>query len=94
VAPADRFMDRLLGLNVTGDTLERGDRFVTGVVDRAGPDGLARIWGDELDLPTAAEVDAPGLWLARIGADGEDGIGDQGPTLEIPDDLSGLDDLE
>jgi hypothetical protein len=23
--------------------------------------------GDELDLPTPAEVDAPGLWLARIG---------------------------
>ncbi len=89
VAPADRFMERLLGLEVDSATLERGDRFVAGIVERAGPDGLSRLWADELDLPTAAEVDAPGLWLARIGIDGEL----DGPGLEVPDDLSGLDDL-
>ena len=44
-----------------------GRAFVTGVVERAGEDALARLWADELDLPTPAEVDAPGLWLARIG---------------------------
>jgi len=27
---------------------------------------LARLWIDERNLPTPAEVDAPGLWLARI----------------------------
>ena len=36
------------------------------MVERAGADGLARLWVDEQDLPTPAEVDAPGLWLARI----------------------------
>jgi putative hydrolase len=57
----------LFGLNVGQEEVDRGRAFVTGVVERAGEDALARLWGDELDLPTPAEVDAPGLWLARIG---------------------------
>ena len=57
----------LFGLNVGQDEVDRGRAFVSGVVERAGEDALARLWGDELDLPTPAEVDAPGLWLARIG---------------------------
>jgi uncharacterized protein (DUF2342 family) len=87
MAPADRFMERLLGLEITEHTLRRGDRFVDGIVTRAGDDGLTRLWADELDLPTAAEVDAPGLWLARIGFDAEPGTF----AVEVPDDLSGLD---
>jgi putative hydrolase len=90
VAPADRFMERLLGLEITEGLLGRGDSFIAGVLERAGDEGLARLWADELDLPTTAEIDAPGLWLARIGADGD---GAARPTAEIPDDLSGLDDL-
>ena len=38
-----------------------------GVLERADESALARLWADELWLPTPAEVDAPGLWLARIG---------------------------
>ncbi|MEM7272194.1 MAG: zinc-dependent metalloprotease [Actinomycetota bacterium] len=91
VAPADRFMERLLGLEIDGDTLARGDAFVAGIAERAGDDGLARLWADDLDMPTAAEVDAPGLWLARIGLDGDE-VG--GAGLDVPDDLSGLDDLD
>ncbi|MEM7338313.1 MAG: zinc-dependent metalloprotease [Actinomycetota bacterium] len=89
VAPADRFMERLLGLEITAATFERGDAFVNGIDERAGAEGLERLWADELDLPTAAEVDAPGLWLARIGFDTEPGQ----VSTEVPDDLSGLDDL-
>ncbi|MDH4075603.1 MAG: zinc-dependent metalloprotease [Acidimicrobiia bacterium] len=88
VAPADRFMERLLGVEITERTLGRGDRFIDGIVTRAGDEGLERLWADELDLPTAAEIDAPGLWLARIGFDADPGAID----IEIPDDLSGLDD--
>ncbi len=91
VAPADRFMERLLGIDIDAGTLERGDQFIAGIVERAGDEGLERLWADELDLPTAAEVDAPGLWLARIGLD-PDLPG--GADLEIPDDLSSLDDLD
>ena len=90
VSDADRFMEKLLGINITEDTLNRGDRFIEGIVDRAGDAGLARLWADELDLPTAAEVNAPGLWLARIGLDPDL---PEGTTLEVPDDLSGLEDL-
>lgn len=57
------------------------------MVERAGIEGLDRLWADEADLPTPAELDAPGLWLARLGVDFEL------PTdIEAPDDLSGLDD--
>jgi uncharacterized protein (DUF2342 family) len=37
-----------------------------GVVERAGEEGLARLWHSEKELPTPAELEAPGLWLARI----------------------------
>jgi len=33
---------------------------------RAGEEGVRRLWHSERELPTAAELDAPGLWLARI----------------------------
>jgi putative hydrolase len=63
---ADRFVERLLGLELTQATYDRGNTFVAGVLERAGEDGLRRLWESEEQLPTPAEVDAPGLWLARI----------------------------
>jgi putative hydrolase len=57
----------LFGLDVGRDEVDRGRAFVQGVVERKGDDALSRLWTDELNLPTPAEVDAPGLWLARIG---------------------------
>ena len=51
-----------------GEVGDRGARvlLVAGVVERAGKRGLERLWRGERELPTPAEVDAPGLWLARI----------------------------
>jgi putative hydrolase len=69
---ADRFVERLLGLELTQAVYDRGSAFVDGVIERAGPDGLARLWESEAMLPSPPEVDAPGLWLARI---------------DLPDDL-------
>lgn len=63
---ADRFVEKLLGLEMTTASVERGHAFVAGVVERAGEDGLARLWESAETLPTPNEVDAPGLWLARI----------------------------
>jgi uncharacterized protein (DUF2342 family) len=40
------------------------------VVERAGPEGLDPLWRDARSLPTPAEVDAPGLWLARVEMEG------------------------
>jgi len=64
--PSDRFVERLFGLELTQAAYDRGTAFVAGVVERAGEDGLARLWEAERTLPTPAELDAPGLWLARI----------------------------
>jgi len=62
----DRFAARLLGLELGRSQYERGTAFVRGVVERAGDEGLGRLWASERELPTPAELDAPGLWLARI----------------------------
>jgi putative hydrolase len=68
-AGADRFVERLFGLELAQTTYERGARFVEGVIERAGDDGLRRLWAGAANLPTPAEVDAPGLWLARLDLD-------------------------
>ena len=65
-APSDRFVGQLLGLDLTQALYDRGTAFVDGVVEREGPEGLDRLWVREQNLPTPAEIDAPGLWLARI----------------------------
>ncbi len=56
----------LFGLDLDQSEVDRGRSFVTGVVERAGEEGLARLWSSGGNLPTPAEVDAPGLWLERI----------------------------
>jgi putative hydrolase len=61
-----RILSKLLGFNLDEAGYERGQRFIAGVVERAGDGALMRLWGSEQELPTPAEVDAPGLWLARI----------------------------
>ncbi len=62
----DVFIERLLGLQVTPALVQRGKNFVAGVVDRAGEASLSRLFVTATSLPTPAELDAPGLWLARI----------------------------
>ena len=63
---ADRFVERILGLDLTVEQVDRGSAFVAGVVDRSGSEGLGRLWATGRNLPTPSEVDAPGLWLAHI----------------------------
>lgn len=60
------FVEKLLGLHINRQQVERGRSFVSGVLERAGNDGLRELYRGEEFLPTAAELDAPGLWLARI----------------------------
>jgi putative hydrolase len=68
-ASSDRFVERLLGLDLTQEHFDRGRAFVDGIVARAGAVGLERLWASADELPTPNEVAAPGLWLARIGLD-------------------------
>ena len=61
-----RLVERMFGLELSQPTFDRGAAFIAGVVERAGTDGLDRLWKSVNELPTPAEIDAPGLWLARI----------------------------
>jgi putative hydrolase len=63
---AERFIEGLLGLKIDRAHYEQGQAFCDGVVERAGLEGLNRLWVSEAMLPTPNELAAPGLWLARI----------------------------
>ena len=65
-APHDSFVEQLLGLRLTRQQVERGHAFAAGVTERAGHDGLSQMFNKAGNLPTPNELDAPGLWLARI----------------------------
>jgi putative hydrolase len=72
-AAGEQAAGALFGLDLGREQVDRGAAFVRGVVDRAGEDGLARLWSLARNLPTPAEVDAPGLWLERISLPDEEG---------------------
>lgn len=81
--PANRFVERLFGLGLSQATFDRGSAFAEGVVARAGDEALEQLWAQPEHLPTPAELDAPGLWLARLGIEADDLGGDL--DVEIPD---------
>lgn len=62
----ERAAEMLFGLRLDQAQVDRGDRFVAGVIERSGERQLATMWTAAERLPTPAEVDAPGLWLARL----------------------------
>jgi putative hydrolase len=66
VTPDDVFVERLLGLHLTNEQVQRGKTFAAGVVDRVGEAGLTAFMAKPQALPTPAEIDAPGLWIARL----------------------------
>jgi putative hydrolase len=61
-----RVLGQLFGVALDGTRYEQGQAFVRGIVERAGEEGLLRLWKSGRELPTPAELTAPGLWLARI----------------------------
>lgn len=60
------FVERLLGLRLNRSQVERGKAFVAGVIERAGADGLDPLFDRANAIPTPSELEAPGLWLARL----------------------------
>jgi len=81
--PASRFAERLFGLELSQATFDRGGDFVRGIKVRGGDDAVARLWDDVSHLPTPAELDAPGLWLARLGIESTEVELDA--DFEVPD---------
>ncbi len=67
---SDRFVERILGLELDAAQYDRGSAFAAGVIERVGVASLKRLFTDPDTLPTPSEVDAPGLWLARIDLPG------------------------
>jgi uncharacterized protein (DUF2342 family) len=63
-----RVLERLLGLELKLRQYEVGRQFCDAVVERGGPQALARAWQGPESLPTMAELQAPQQWLARTGA--------------------------
>ncbi len=65
----DVFVERLLGIRLGDDQVMRGKGFVQGVVDRVGEPGLTRLLALPDSMPTSSEIDAPGLWIARVSGE-------------------------
>jgi putative hydrolase len=65
----DVFVERLLGIRLGDDQITRGKNFVQGVVDRVGEPGLTRLLSSPDSMPTPNEIEAPGLWIARVSGD-------------------------
>ena len=62
----DQYVERLFGIYLTDDQIDRGDKFIAGVIERVGETGLTRLWARDGNLPTPNEIAAPGLWIERI----------------------------
>jgi putative hydrolase len=71
----ERVAEALFGLSLDQGQVDRGGRFVEGVIERDGEVQLTKMWADPRWLPTPAEIDAPGLWLARIELPDDDAAG-------------------
>lgn len=68
-SPDDLFVERLLGIRVGESQVQRGKAFIQGVVDRVGEADLTRILELPDSMPTPSEIEAPGLWLARVNGE-------------------------
>ena len=65
-SPEDVFVERLLGLHLNREQVERGRAFIAGVHERGGNSATNLLLEHVGPLPTPAELAAPGLWLARL----------------------------
>jgi putative hydrolase len=68
-SPDDVFVERLLGIRVGEEQVRRGKTFIQGIVDRVGETELTRLLDLPGSMPTANEIEAPGLWIARVSGE-------------------------
>lgn len=62
----DQYVEQLFGIHLTNAQMSSGEAFISGVIDRAGENGLSKLWAKDGNLPTPNEISAPGLWIERI----------------------------
>jgi coenzyme F420 biosynthesis associated uncharacterized protein len=65
-SPIDRFVRRLLGLDLKLQQYRQGGAFVRAVVAEAGVDGFNTVWTSPSTLPTRAELVDPPAWMERV----------------------------
>ena len=64
----DQVVSRLLGLQLKLAQYRRGKEFADVVVAEGGIRALNRVWKGPGQLPSAAELEDPERWMARVGA--------------------------
>jgi coenzyme F420 biosynthesis associated uncharacterized protein len=64
--PFERFVRRLLGLDLKAKQYAEGSRFVAAAVAAVGMDGFNRVWESAETLPTLVELRDPPAWVARV----------------------------
>ncbi len=62
----ERLSEQFFGIEITRAGIEQGQSFVRGIIERAGEEGVVPLWSREGAFPTPSELEAPGLWLARL----------------------------
>jgi coenzyme F420 biosynthesis associated uncharacterized protein len=62
----DRMVRRLLGMEAKMAQYRDGAVFVRKVVDKVGMDGFNAVWAGPENLPSKAEIEDPGTWVARV----------------------------
>jgi coenzyme F420 biosynthesis associated uncharacterized protein len=65
--PVQRFVRRVLGIEMKMKQYAEGASFVRAVLGEVGMTGLNRVWESAQQLPTGAEIREPKLWLERVG---------------------------
>ncbi|CAO5257068.1 zinc-dependent metalloprotease [Frankia sp. AgKG'84/4] len=65
-SPVDRFIRRLLGLDLKLQQYRQGGAFVRAVVAEAGVGGFNTVWESPATLPTRAELTDPTAWMQRV----------------------------
>ena len=65
-SPIDRFVRRLLGLDLKMQQYRQGGAFVRAVVAESGVGGFNTVWESTATLPTRAELADPTAWMQRV----------------------------
>ncbi len=65
-SPVHRLIRLVLGMDAKMAQYVHGKKFVDAVVAEAGMDAFNTVWSGADALPTLAEIDDPGRWIARV----------------------------
>ncbi|HBY24103.1 MAG TPA: coenzyme F420 biosynthesis-associated protein, partial [Propionibacteriaceae bacterium] len=61
-----RFLGRLLGMELKMAQYREGAKFVRAVIDTVGLESFNRVFSAAEFLPTRAEIADPSAWVARV----------------------------